>query len=130
MNLQSVSLFSFLLPLLALFLLNIIPPVTAGPIAYASCQAGCAGIVMACYSAAGFTWGATLGVTAPASIVACNAAFGTCYAACAGFLVAPIPGSERYVLRGEWDSKGNCFDLGLRVGLRMMLLIARGRMIN
>ncbi|TVY81250.1 hypothetical protein LSUE1_G006546, partial [Lachnellula suecica] len=28
---------------------------------------------MACYAAAGFTWGATLGATAPATIVACNA---------------------------------------------------------
>ncbi|PVH94442.1 hypothetical protein DM02DRAFT_618639 [Periconia macrospinosa] len=31
--------------------------VSAGPAAYGICQAGCAGIVMACYSAAGFTWG-------------------------------------------------------------------------
>jgi hypothetical protein len=31
---------------------------------------------MACYGAAGYTWGATVGATAPASIVACNSAFG------------------------------------------------------
>ncbi|KAA8570577.1 hypothetical protein MFRU_031g00110 [Monilinia fructicola] len=93
MKLQSASRFSIPLAttLLTLTLFTIIPPATSGPIAYASCQAGCAAVVTACYSAAGFTWGATLGATAPASIVACNAAFGTCYAACAGFLVAPIP---------------------------------------
>jgi CHASE2 domain-containing sensor protein len=30
---------------------------TAGPLAYGICQAGCATLVMACYGAAGFTWG-------------------------------------------------------------------------
>ncbi|KAF9638679.1 hypothetical protein BFW01_g9576 [Lasiodiplodia theobromae] len=64
---------------------------TAGPIAYGICQAGCASVVMACYAAAGFTWGATLGATAPASIIACNAAFGTCQAACAVVALAPTP---------------------------------------
>jgi hypothetical protein len=63
--------------------------VTAGPAAYGVCQAGCATVVMACYSAAGFTWGATMGLTAPASIIACNSAFGTCQAACAAVLLAP-----------------------------------------
>ncbi|PWY63836.1 hypothetical protein BO83DRAFT_323600 [Aspergillus eucalypticola CBS 122712] len=61
----------------------------AGPLGYGICQAGCAAVVMACYSAAGYTWGATLGATAPASIVACNAAFGTCCAHCAATLLAP-----------------------------------------
>lgn len=63
----------------------------AGPAAYGICQAGCSGVVMACYGAAGFTWGATLGATAPASIVACNTAFGACQAACAAVLLAPTP---------------------------------------
>ena len=40
---------------------------SAGPIGYGICQAGCAAVVMACYGAAGFTWGATLGATAPAT---------------------------------------------------------------
>ncbi|KAF2262031.1 hypothetical protein CC78DRAFT_535094 [Lojkania enalia] len=62
---------------------------SAGPAAYGVCQAGCAGVVMACYSAAGFTWGATMGASAPATIVACNAAFGSCQAACAAALIAP-----------------------------------------
>ncbi|KAF2218680.1 hypothetical protein BDZ85DRAFT_180405, partial [Elsinoe ampelina] len=63
----------------------------AGPAAYGVCQAGCAGIVMACYAAAGFTWGATLGATAPASIIACNTTFGACQATCAALLLAPTP---------------------------------------
>lgn len=66
-------------------------PILAGPAAYGVCQAGCASVVMACYSAAGFTWGATMGASAPASIVACNTAFGTCQAACAATLLAPTP---------------------------------------
>ena len=63
--------------------------VSAGPAAYGICQAGCAVVVMACYSAAGFTWGATLGASAPPTILACNTAFGTCQAACAATLLAP-----------------------------------------
>ena len=66
-------------------------PTRAGPVGYGICQAGCSGVVMACYAAAGFTWGATLGATAPASILACNSAFGACQAACAAVLLAPTP---------------------------------------
>ena len=66
-------------------------PSRAGPVGYGICQAGCSGVVMACYAAAGFTWGATLGATAPASILACNSAFGACQAACAAVLLAPTP---------------------------------------
>lgn len=64
-------------------------PASAGPAAYGLCQAGCSGVVMACYGAAGFTWGATLGATAPATIIACNAAYGACQATCAALLLAP-----------------------------------------
>ena len=64
---------------------------SAGPVGYGTCQAGCSAVVMACYSAAGFTWGATLGASAPATIVACNTAFGTCQSACAAVLLAPTP---------------------------------------
>ncbi|KAL2782510.1 hypothetical protein BJX66DRAFT_331140 [Aspergillus keveii] len=63
--------------------------VSAGPAAYGICQAGCSTVVMACYGAAGFTWGATLGLSAPASVIACNSAFGTCQAACAAVLITP-----------------------------------------
>ncbi|EJT69068.1 hypothetical protein GGTG_13336 [Gaeumannomyces tritici R3-111a-1] len=66
-------------------------PAFAGPAAYGVCQAGCAAVVMACYSAAGFTWGATLGVSAPPTIIACNTSFGTCQAACAAVLLSPTP---------------------------------------
>ncbi|KAF2138158.1 uncharacterized protein K452DRAFT_235045 [Aplosporella prunicola CBS 121167] len=64
---------------------------SAGPVGYGICQAGCAGVVMACYTAAGFTWGATLGASAPPTIIACNTAFGSCQAACAAILLAPTP---------------------------------------
>jgi len=60
-----------------------VTPALAGPAGYGVCQAGCAALVMACYSAAGFTCGATLGASASTSIVACNTAFGSCQAACA-----------------------------------------------
>ncbi|KAF1972136.1 zygote-specific protein, partial [Bimuria novae-zelandiae CBS 107.79] len=66
-------------------------PALAGPATYGVCQAGCPALVMACYSAAGFTWGTTLGASAPATIAACNTAFGTCQAACAAVLLAPMP---------------------------------------
>ncbi|KAH8653200.1 zygote-specific protein, partial [Tricladium varicosporioides] len=66
-------------------------PALAGPALYGICQAGCATVVMACYTAAGFTWGATLGASAPPTILACNAAFGTCSAACAAVILAPTP---------------------------------------
>ncbi len=72
-------------------LVLILTPVLAGPAAYGVCQAGCASVVMACYSAAGFTWGATMGASAPASIVACNTAYGTCQSACAATLLGPTP---------------------------------------
>lgn len=72
-----------------LYLFYLFGLASAGPAAYGICQAGCAAVVMACYSAAGCTWGATMGASAPASIIACNSAFGTCQAACASVLIAP-----------------------------------------
>jgi len=60
-----------------------------GPITYGLCQAGCSGVVMACYSAAGSTWRATLGATVPPTIIACNTAFGCFQAVFAAFLLAP-----------------------------------------
>ncbi|KAA1466928.1 hypothetical protein DENSPDRAFT_926240 [Dentipellis sp. KUC8613] len=68
------------------------PAVMGGPISYAICQTGCNAVVVACYAAAGFQFGTVLAAAAPASIVACNSALGTCSAACAGItLLAPIP---------------------------------------
>jgi hypothetical protein len=64
--------------------------VSAGPIGYGLRQASSSGVVMACYFAAGFTWGATLGTTAPASIILCNSSCGACQTACAAVFLEPI----------------------------------------
>lgn len=77
--------------LLTSILLTLPATTIAGPAAYGICQGGCATVVMACYGAAGFVWGATLGLGAPPAILACNAAFGTCSATCAVLLLAPTP---------------------------------------
>lgn len=63
--------------------------VSAGPIAYAICQAGCASIVIACYAAAGATFGTIATPAASGAIFGCNSAFGTCQAACAVVALAP-----------------------------------------
>ena len=53
-----------------------------GPVAFGVCQAGCAAVVVACYAAAGVTFGTiTAGASTPAVILACNSAFGTCMSA-------------------------------------------------
>ena len=75
----------------AILLSTIASPAIAGPIGYGICQGGCAVVVMACYSAAGAVWGATLGVGAPATVLACNAAYATCQSTCAAVLLAPLP---------------------------------------
>lgn len=47
------------------------------------CYAGCATLVVTCYSAAGLVFGTvTAGAGAPAAALACNAAFGKCMTAC------------------------------------------------
>lgn len=47
------------------------------------CYAGCAAVVVACYSAAGAVFGTiTAGIGTPPAILACNAAFGACMAKC------------------------------------------------
>lgn len=67
-------------------------PALAGPVAYAACQAGCAGLAMACYTAGSAVWGATAGLGAAPAIVGCNMAFGKCSATCAAVaLLAPTP---------------------------------------
>ncbi|KIM55694.1 hypothetical protein SCLCIDRAFT_1220978 [Scleroderma citrinum Foug A] len=77
--------------LAALTALAAAPVVTAGPLAYALCQTGCNGLAVACYTAAGFTFGVAL-PAAPPMILGCNVALGTCMGACAvTALIAPIP---------------------------------------
>ncbi|KAJ4480927.1 hypothetical protein J3R30DRAFT_2380869 [Lentinula aciculospora] len=65
----------------------------AGIIAYGICQTGCNVAAGACYTAAGFTFGTVVAAPAtPAVILGCNAALGTCSAACATVaLLAPTP---------------------------------------
>ncbi|KAH9242424.1 hypothetical protein K456DRAFT_1805227, partial [Colletotrichum gloeosporioides 23] len=67
------------------------PAVEAGPLGYGICQAGCAGVVTACYAAAGAVWGATAGAAAAPAVITCNVAFGKCQAACAVVALTPIP---------------------------------------
>ncbi|KAH7920598.1 hypothetical protein BV22DRAFT_1073654 [Leucogyrophana mollusca] len=77
---------------IALFLAAASAPVAiGGPLAYAACQTGCNGLAVACYTAAGFTFGVTI-VAAPPAIMACNAGLGACMATCATIgLFAPTP---------------------------------------
>ncbi|KAF8872939.1 hypothetical protein BD779DRAFT_1452367 [Infundibulicybe gibba] len=73
--------------------LGMAPVALGGPIAYGICQTGCNSLAVACYAAAGFTFGTVVAAAAtPAVIVACNAGLGTCSAACATVaLFAPTP---------------------------------------
>ncbi|KAG2117668.1 hypothetical protein BD769DRAFT_1049885 [Suillus cothurnatus] len=75
---------------LALLLTAAVVPqtVVAGPLAYAMCQTGCNGVAVACYSAAGFTFGVALPL-APPVLIACNVALGGCMATCAAIALAP-----------------------------------------
>lgn len=78
--------------LLMFVLVLVIPVNDAGPITYAACQAVCAAAVCACYASAGFVFGTvTAGVGTPAAVLACNAAFSQCSAACAAMLLVPAP---------------------------------------
>jgi hypothetical protein len=63
----------------------------SGPILGGLCYAGCAALAVACYSAAGFTFGTVAAAAAPPAIIACNAAFGKCMAACSATIAAPTP---------------------------------------
>ena len=66
--------------------------VQGGFFAYGICQTGCNAVAVACYAAAGFTFGTiTGGIGVPASIVACNSALGTCMASCVLAGLAPTP---------------------------------------
>jgi hypothetical protein len=62
----------------------------AGPLAYGICQTGCNAGVVACYAAAGATFGTvTAGAGVPAVIMGCNAALGVCMAGCVAAGFAP-----------------------------------------
>lgn len=66
---------------------------SAGPIAAGICYAGCAAVTVACFSAAGFTFGTVPGAVIAATpvLAACNAAFGICEASCVAALIVPTP---------------------------------------
>ena len=65
-------------------LLLLVQPASSGIIAYGICQAGCAGVATACFTAAGGTLGvATVAVIALSpALTACNIAYGFCYKTC------------------------------------------------
>ena len=64
----------------------------SGLLAYGICQTGCNGVWVACVSAAGGVAGvSTGGAAVPAAILACNAAQGTCMAACVAAGLSPTP---------------------------------------
>ena len=64
----------------------------AGPAAYGICQTGCNAMVVACYGAAGYTFGTmTAGAGIPAAIATCNSSLGFCMAACNAAGFAPTP---------------------------------------
>ena len=66
--------------------------VHGGPISYAICQTGCNALAVACYGAAGFTFGTvTAGAGIPAAIIGCNAGLGVCMSACVAAGLSPIP---------------------------------------
>lgn len=63
----------------------------AGPIAYGVCQAGCATLAVACYSATGFVFGTMFVAGAPPAVVSCNTALGVCSGACVDAFFLPTP---------------------------------------
>lgn len=78
--------------LVALGLMMLLGVGSAGPLAYGICQTGCNTMAVACYAAAGTTFGTiTAGVGAPVAVVACNAALGACMGACVAAGFAPTP---------------------------------------
>ncbi|KAF9925183.1 hypothetical protein FBU30_004990 [Linnemannia zychae] len=73
-------------------ILSIVGFANAGPGLYGICQTGCNALVVACYSAAGATFGTvTAGVGVAPAIIACNAALGTCMAGCVAAGFSPTP---------------------------------------
>lgn len=77
--------------LLALITFLLILQAQAGPVAYGVCQAGCATLAVACYSAAGFVFGTVLVASAPPAIVSCNTALSVCSGACVDAFFLPTP---------------------------------------
>jgi ribose 5-phosphate isomerase RpiB len=67
--------------------------INSGIVGYGICQSGCNCLAVACYTAAGFTFGTvTAGAGVPLVIIGCNTGLGTCMGACvvAGVLSGPV----------------------------------------
>ena len=81
-----------LLLLVLLLVVLAAPPALAGPAAYGICQSGCNVLAVACFAAAGVTFGATtVGVALPAAALGCTKAQGLCMVACIAAGCAPTP---------------------------------------
>lgn len=75
-----------------ILILSVISLCRSGGLAAAICYTGCNSLWVACVSAAGGVAGvSTGGAAVPAAILACNAAQGTCMAACIAALITPTP---------------------------------------
>ena len=75
------------------FTISLPRPSDGGLLAQGVCYGGCAGMVCACFAAAGFTFGTVPGaiIAATPALAACNTAFGACEAACMAALFLPTP---------------------------------------
>jgi hypothetical protein len=77
---------------LLLFIVTFLKLVSGGPAAYGICQTGCNAVTVACYAAAGCTFGvATAGAGVPVAIAGCNTGLGTCMLACIAAGCLPTP---------------------------------------
>ncbi len=66
--------------------------VEAGPFSYGICQTGCNTVAVACYAAAGYTFGTvTFGLLTSPALLGCNTALGACMTACVAAGFAPTP---------------------------------------
>jgi len=78
--------------ILIILIINFIQLTISGPLAAGICYTGCNTVWVACVAAAGGVAGvSTGGIGVPAVILACNAAQGTCMAACIAALLSPTP---------------------------------------
>lgn len=89
----NMNVFKVIIIFAALVSLVELPGALCGPIAYGICQAGCAGVVVACFAAAGVTFGTVPGavIAATPALATCNSAYAACYAACSAAFLLPTP---------------------------------------
>ena len=82
-----------MLAALIIVTISMMSSVQGGPLSYAACQKGCAGLVVACFSAAGVAFGAVPGAVIAASpaLAGCNSAYAACYTTCSVLIIAPTP---------------------------------------